>query len=462
MRCCRHSRVSLIRRLIAAYVAACIGYFSVVSPVRAFAPVAVLAAPQLVSASGASYALGALAGLIGLAGLYLNIPDADGNSARIPVANNPAAMPPPPVAEPTAPGEPTLQCQSSAIGGVYPSISAICSALASAQNSQLCGGIGSSMSASCVGVSESGFQVSSTCTLENGNVIGPNVGSYSAGCASGPDACPPGYSWIGNQCALTNPREAKPDKNCDVGLSGGSYTGMGDVDCPSGPLVDHGKPVPVIRDGGERILVPGQDSQGRPMIIEIQRSPDGSHRTITSSVQEGTNVRQTSITVDSEDGTIVDATNRVNPGQITIPTSSPTDPNTVSSPTTTPRVSTDTSRAPEINFPDDYSREPTLQATKTAVQQIHEDLTKTESTDDPTVSGSSEFNDAFFNGTFNALKGWNLPGHTSTCPVGSFNWNSVSYSIDAHCQLVTTHFDALRAAMTVVWTLVALFVVLRA
>jgi len=113
-------------------------------------------------------------------------------------------------------------------------------------------------------------------------------------------------------------------------------------------------------------------------------------------------------------------------------------------------------------WPDDYSREGTLQAVKAGTEQLHKDLTDTLPSDDPSPPGDSLFSDAFFNGTFDALKAWSVPGHTSTCPTGSFSWNSVTYTIDSHCQLVADHFNALQAAMTVVWSLLALFVVLRA
>lgn len=81
---------------------------------------------------------------------------------------------------------------------------------------------------------------------------------------------------------------------------------------------------------------------------------------------------------------------------------------------------------------------------------------------DPTIPGAAEFDNAFFSGTFSALQGWQLPAHASACPVGSFTWRSASYSINAHCQLFADHSAILTAAMTVVWSIAALFVVLRA
>lgn len=114
------------------------------------------------------------------------------------------------------------------------------------------------------------------------------------------------------------------------------------------------------------------------------------------------------------------------------------------------------------SWPDDYARQATVASIDAGIAQLHQDLTRTEDKADPDIPESSRFTDAFFSGTFDALKGWQLPGHTSQCPVGSFSWNSTTYAIDAHCQLVNDHFNALQAAMTVVWSLLALFIVLRA
>lgn len=115
-----------------------------------------------------------------------------------------------------------------------------------------------------------------------------------------------------------------------------------------------------------------------------------------------------------------------------------------------------------ITFPDDYARQGTLQSVDSGVSTLHKDLTDTSNVDDPTIPDQSRFAESFFSGTFDGLKGWSLPGHVSQCPTGSFVWNSTSYTIDAHCQLVNDHFNALQAAMAVVWSLLALFIVLKA
>lgn len=454
MRVCSHSRLSLIRRAIAAYVAVSIGFFSCVQPARAFAPVAVIGAAQVVAPGAASYALAALAGLIGLTGLYLELSDDQGNKARMPLSDRPDAEP----AAPSAPSNSSGSVQTRYIGGgqTHDSYSAACSAAFSFQQMS----------------DPPPTNYEYVLTVNNGSQCayasryipsGWTSGDYplTVGTTTGL-VCPSGYVESGGSCVLANPREATPDKNCDLKFNARKYMYYDDADCPSGPSIDHSKAVPGLRANGEIAYVYGKDSFGRPVLLEVLRQGDGTQTVVRQYVQSGANVQTTTATVNATTGAIESVSTSTNPGQITAPATAPSDPATAANPTTTPTATTDTTKNPEIVFPDDYAREPTLQATKTAIDQIHTDLTEKESMDDPTIPGSSEFTDSFFSGTFDALKGWQLPGHSSQCPVGSFDWNGTTYSINAHCQLVADHFNALQAAMTVVWSLLALFIVLRA
>lgn len=75
---------------------------------------------------------------------------------------------------------------------------------------------------------------------------------------------------------------------------------------------------------------------------------------------------------------------------------------------------------------------------------------------------ASDFDAAFFPNTFDNLLAWQVPAHSSQCPTGSFSWGGHSYTIDAHCGLVSTYFGALSSIMVAVWLIVALFILLRA
>lgn len=122
-----------------------------------------------------------------------------------------------------------------------------------------------------------------------------------------------------------------------------------------------------------------------------------------------------------------------------------------------------TGTASPINFPDDYARQATLQAEVTNTGKISDAFT-TQATNvtDPTTPTGSDFENAFFKGTFTNLLGWSAPAHTSACPSSSFDAFGRSFTVDAHCQLVNDNFTGVRQAMAVVYALLALFVVLRA
>jgi hypothetical protein len=97
-----------------------------------------------------------------------------------------------------------------------------------------------------------------------------------------------------------------------------------------------------------------------------------------------------------------------------------------------------------------------------AAKPTRDKLTNSEEVSDPTLPPDQNFHDSFFKDTFVPLLSWQLPGHASTCPVGSFDWNSSTYTIDTHCQLINDHWSLLSQAMAVVWVIAALFVVMRA
>jgi hypothetical protein len=67
--------------------------------------------------------------------------------------------------------------------------------------------------------------------------------------------------------------------------------------------------------------------------------------------------------------------------------------------------------------------------------------------------------------TFSPLAGWQVPAHTSTCPQPKVDLSALglgSFTISAHCDLANQYFPALRSIMAAVFTVLALFIVLRA
>lgn len=120
-----------------------------------------------------------------------------------------------------------------------------------------------------------------------------------------------------------------------------------------------------------------------------------------------------------------------------------------------------------VQFPSDYARAGEAQTAASSITDALgpkiDKITETGADPvDPLQPQGSEFDQAFFQGTFNSLLGWQLPAHSSQCPTSSFSFRSTSYTIDSHCQLVSNHFSALSAVMSAVWTVLALFILLGA
>lgn len=123
--------------------------------------------------------------------------------------------------------------------------------------------------------------------------------------------------------------------------------------------------------------------------------------------------------------------------------------------------------AGSVQFPNDYARQGEAAAAASSLtpklDQLHTDLTKIEALPaDPALPTSSQFEDSFFKGVFDALKAWRLPAHSSACPTSSFQALGSTYSFSAHCDLINGHWNELSSVMTVVWSLLALWIVLRA
>lgn len=64
------------------------------------------------------------------------------------------------------------------------------------------------------------------------------------------------------------------------------------------------------------------------------------------------------------------------------------------------------------------------------------------------------------------IKNFTVPGHSAICPTATANWSmygrSFGFTMSTHCDLMEQNRAVIEAAMLVVWTLVATFIVLRA
>ncbi len=97
----------------------------------------------------------------------------------------------------------------------------------------------------------------------------------------------------------------------------------------------------------------------------------------------------------------------------------------------------------------------------------HPELCSTGNMADPTVPPGTAFDNAFFQGTFDGLKGWTVPAHTSNCPTATIDLTAVpavhrTLTLDYQCTLGETIRAPLSAVSIVVFTIMALFIVLGA
>lgn len=446
-----------VRRPVALLVACWFAFLSAWMPHQAwaFVPPVVALAPVIKTAAGtvpivSSGAGATLASLIGLAAMYLIVEDATQNKIQVPLGPNANNQPPLPAAAPTAPQGTEY---ASTLGGSWSA-----SPNAAMQSYFAAGGCGSGYSCAITSCTSTSCQFTKTWTATG------QVYNFTSGIVTRTGGCPPGYTLSGSTCNVTNPRLVTDDRTCDILFSTGQFATANDMNC--GSSVDGTKIAPMFRDG--KVLAYGKNSSGQPLLFEVvpqTQSQQAWRMVMREQVQTATQtqVKTTELQIDPQTSTITSASTRTEPGSLASPSAStvPTSTDPQTQPTTsenTPTVQTRTGEQviPEFQFPSDYAREPTVQQIKDALTQQSTPAT------DPESRTGTEIGDQFFKNTFDTLKGWSLPGHSSQCPTGSFDALGSTHVIDAHCTLINNHWGVLQAAMIVVWSIAALWIVLRA
>lgn len=269
--------------------------------------------------------------------------------------------------------------------------------------------------------------------------------------------CPAGYTVSGPSCILNNAYLAVDDHRCDVARSSGVwvYVAADSTNCGSGSPMRGAI-------NGDTITVQGKDSFGNPVINSIQATTDG-----------GTVLHQQVQVVDANGNTaIVDKTarfdssgNYVGQTQALLSGSLAVDPVTG---TITPQAApagsaTPSSSLSNVQFPNDYNREVTQQAVLTKLGEIKDKMVETSTVPvDPVSRTGSEISSAFFPSTFTAIQSWTLPVHAAACPVITFDAFGSSYTVNSHCALIDANAPLLANAFLIMWTLAAMFIVLRA
>lgn len=437
--------------------------FLVVSPAYALIGLA-----PLVIRMGGSAALGtgveisALVhtALLGVSLPYMEItPPASPISVRIPLTE--AAPIPEPDAPATAPAEQTSSCFAS-YNAPTTSVSAACDLF-------VAGWSNPDYSVSIVSVSGDPLPMGcypnnylGACTYDLTPVGLPptrhTYSIYSDGSSSPTptSACPAGYSDDGaGGCALSDARQAAPDSACDMARSGGALAMISDPDCAASPDV-----MAAICEG-VWCSYNSTDASGNPQKVTVTpNASGGSDVSVVTQRQSGaTTVLDTSNISVSANGTVTAASGGTATGSMSLDGSGNLTPSTGGS-SVTPA---------DVQFPSDYARAGDAQdAANTlspGIDRIGDALTTSDSVADPTVPLDSEM--PGWGSTFSGLTGWQLPVHGSACSTPSVDLSAVLgagsvYTFDGHCALISDHFQALQAAMMLVWTMLSVMIVLRA
>lgn len=464
----------MIKRILTLSLAFNVFWMAAISPSYAFAPVPMLAAYG-VTVAGSTVNVGASAAstLVGvtIAALALGVSDnADAPTTHIPMTstNSAAVMPADPVAPAIMPKNPNSTTLYNAGNGIYlPTYKGACSAMFSYQLS-----IQTPPSGYSYGL-ESG---DSTCYL---TTIYETTGAVTSKTPMNPGVagvyCNQGYSESAGQCNLVSAKAAVPDKKISVGRTGNIFAPT--VDADSSPM-----PFTTSTSNGtwrDQVAATGRDSQGNLQRIHVKANVDGGS-TMTISTQKadatGSTYLETKVMNVAPDGTVINASQTTEAKKLTVEQATGI-ATPIASPTSSyvPQASfpSDYARTGEvanIKFPTDYARSGEAANAATPIvnklDTLHNDLTaQSEASLDPTLPPVTQFEDGFFKDTFTDLKGWRLPSHNGTCPTFAFDLSAASlgnHVMDTHCMLGDQIRSQLSDIMVVVWTLLAMFIVLGA
>ena len=437
---------------------------------HAFIPLAVAAAVYggdaaagtvgslIASGGGASGAW--LAGLIGTAMTMLSIQDSTGtNKIQIPLTTTIPIKAP--AAASSAGQAGTYNGGTSSFGGIYGT--SIGQSSANAAQTAACNNV--------VSQNPAGFIVCTNsppnCTIGqlaygSGCSIGNIVGTSSA---SAPIlSCPSGYTVSGSNCVLSNAFAVTQDNTQTFTRSGNSYSPItGDQI----GLLSGGQATTSVSN--DTINFSSVSSTGHDQNTIVIANSNGTTMSVQTMLvdQAGTNYIQTNTLQYDTTGTVTSATQNNTAGSLQPSATNPA----VLVPVAAPAGSLAPQTVPTgtITFPNDYARTGEAQTAAntlaTKLDTLHNDLSTTTTVADPLEVDPTTM--PSFGTTFDNLKAWNLPAHVSTCPAPDIDLSGVFgaghiYHFNAHCQLVQDHFAALQAAMMVCWSLLAMFVVLRA
>lgn len=485
-----------------------------VMPAKSYAivPFLVPVAIELVGTAGAATALTeatALATLIGVSFIGVSLASSANSKVRIPLTSDPAKALPVPVVPDTATQIPS---SSSYKYGASPSFITFAEwvAYVKAANSananlgtvtytgqvDYCAGNGSPDTTVVPG-----YPICASLSF-NSSVYGPNTNLAAATPYTKPASCPTGYTVSGSTCILQNALAVTPDGNADFSRTGNTITPPDSADAdtidPNGKVNDL-LSRSTITGSGAGVRISGSDAAGNAILFDTTaRADGGSTVTIARPVADssGNTGTQRRVIQVSPRGVVESAQQQTTNDQVVVaspaanvpasvpanaPNASPRqpapitvivpagsgapvyDPASPTNPATSPLPAPSGSplgntgaAAQAITFPNDYARAGEAQASTAPLRD-------TSTVGDPAVPVAADM--PTFGKTFNNLLSWQLPAHSSTCPSLAFDLTMMklgTFTMDSHCTLIQGKTAEFQLAMGIVWTLLAMMIVLRA
>lgn len=283
-----------------------------------------------------------------------------------------------------------------------------------------------------------------------------------------PIACPAGYS--GSPCVLSNARAVTQDNRQDFGRSGAAYAPVsGDL---TGTIVGIQG---TTNSANDSISFTGKNASGSlESVTAVALSTGGTgliQRVNMTDSAGNTYVKTVSLGLDM-DGNVIDVTQYSTNGSLTN-TPSASGAATVVAPVAGAISAnpTGTPAATGITFPSDYARSGeasnaanTITSTLSPrLDVIGNALTQTGTVTDPALPVAGDM--PVWGNTFTNLLSWTLPGHSSACPQPSMDLTAMglgTHTLSAHCNLLANNAAPLHSSMVLVFTVIALFIVLGA
>jgi len=278
-------------------------------------------------------------------------------------------------------------------------------------------------------------------------------------------SCGSGYTMTNGKCVLNNPRAAKPDKNCDVGRSGGKFVDTGDTDCYA-----PNNPAKLMPDGS--LLMSGKDENGNPVIWSAKPTADGGTQLENKSQwSDGTGnsyVQDSTATV-GPDGNVKQSGQSTQPGTVNT-----TDGSTQTAPSGSVQPGSGTSTGTGggtdtvtkvfvVNWPDDYARKGEADSAGKGITDRL--LAPSSAPSEPPTTSSAPYDDSSLIKTLKDAIKFEFPGN-GQCPALEIKFSLHDQDFDITDQFMCSWFDQnsslIGNSMMAAFMVLAFFIVLGA